>query len=119
MMQITITNTHDTMSNDVDNQRPEPLAPSIYTWGRGKMPPKVEGGILQVCLNLNQSGVGFHRVNLLKYEFSFSTLQNRKTILRVCVIILWNPWNILLTMNKPIVMNCHLMILSILKRSNF
>merc|ERR1711971_1217568 len=101
----------------VDNQRPEPLAPSIYTWGRGKMPPKAEGGILQVCLNLNQSEVGFHRVNLLKYEFSFSTLQIRKTILRVCVIILWN---ILLTMNKPIVMNCHLMmILSILKRSNF
>merc|ERR1712210_386385 len=85
---ITITHTHDTMSNDVDNQRPEPLAPSIYTWGRGKMPPKVEGGILQVCLNLNQSEVGFHRVNLLKYEFSFSTLQSRKTILRVCVIIL-------------------------------
>ena len=52
-----------------------------------KMPPKVEGGILQVCLNLNQSEVGFHRVNLLKYEFSFSTLQSRKNILRVCVII--------------------------------
>merc|ERR1719222_1662736 len=87
MMQITITHTHDVMSDDVDNQRPEPLAPSIYTWGLGKMPPKVEGGILQVCLNLNQSGVGFHRVNLLKYEFSFSTLQSRKSILRVCVII--------------------------------
>ena len=45
---------------------------------RQKYPLKVKGGILQVCLNLNQSEVGFHRVNLLKYEFSFSTLQSRK-----------------------------------------
>merc|ERR1712192_96017 len=54
---------------------------------RQKYPLKVKGGILQVCLNLNQSEVGFHRVNLLKYEFSLSTLQSRKNILRVCVII--------------------------------
>ena len=55
------------------------LRPAFTRGAEAKMPPKVKGGILQVCLNLNQSEVGFHRVNLLKYEFSFSTLQNRKT----------------------------------------
>jgi len=45
------------------------LRPAFTRGAEAKMPPKVKGGILQVCLNLNQSEVGFHRVNLLNMNF--------------------------------------------------
>ena len=96
------------------------LRPAFTRGAEAKMPPKVKGGILQVCLNLNQSEVGFHRVNLLNMNFP-SVLYKavKKHITSMChysvkplfssITNLWNQWNILLSMNKPIVMNFHLM----------